>query len=141
MTHWRKFFDYRFIAAEELDGKEVNLTIAAIEWDEVYSREDKKNVRKGSIRFKETTKKLVLNKTNAKKLTELFASGQVESWVGKRVCLYPTSERSFGQMIDVIRIKKCRDNSAELTAPEFKEIQFDNQPETEPAAVEEGGRE
>jgi len=135
MTHWRKYFDYRFIAAEELDGKEVNLTITTIEWDEVYSREDKKNVKKGSIKFKETPKKLVLNKTNAKKLTEIFGSGQVEDWVGKRVCLYPTSERSFGQQIDVIRVKKCRANGAELPAPELKEIEFDNAPE----AVEEGG--
>lgn len=129
MTHWKKYFDYRFISAEELDGKEVILTITGIERDEVYSPTARAKEKKAALKFKETEKLVILNATNARKITEILGSAQVETWFGKRICLYPLAIQAFGQNVDAIRIKKVPASAPKDTpAPEFKQIEFDNPP-------------
>lgn len=127
MTHWKKYFDYRFISAEELDGKEVIMTIAGIDRDEVYSQSNRAKEKKATLSFKETDKKIVLNKTNAKKITEVLGTPHVEKWIGQKITLYPTSVQGFGSNVDAIRIKKAP-AGAVASKPELKQIEFDNQP-------------
>jgi hypothetical protein len=87
--HWKKFFSYKFIAAEELDGKEITLTIIGVTTDEVYSPTARAKEKKAALKFKETDKMVILNATNARKITEILGSPQVETWTGKRITLYP----------------------------------------------------
>lgn len=135
MTHWKKFFDYRFISAEELDGKEVVLTIAGIDKDEVYSPTERAKEKKAALKFKETTKMLILNATNARKITEILGTPQVEKWVGQQICLFPVAIQAFGQNVEATRIKKAP-NGAVAKVPEFKQIEFDDLT----VEVEEGGQ-
>lgn len=138
MTHWRKYYDYRFICGEELDGKEVVLTITGIDKEEVYSPTNKGKEKKPALKFKETTKMLILNVTNARMISTVLGSPQIESWIGHRICLYPVAIQAFGTTTEAIRVKKVPANAPkDIPAPEFKEIEFDNKPQM----VEEGGRE
>ena len=130
MTHWKKFFDYRFISAEELDGKEVILTIAGVTTDEVYSQSARAKEKKAALKFKETDKMVILNATNARAITTILGTPQVENWTGKRICLYPVAIQAFGQNVEAIRIKKVPASApATTTAPALKQIEFDNVPE------------
>jgi len=127
MTHWKKFFSYKFISAEELDGKEVILTIAEITTDEVYSQSARAKEKKAALKFRETDKMVILNATNARKITEIMGTPQVENWIGKRICLYPLAIQAFGQNVDAIRIKNVPASSPKETpVPEFKQIVFDD---------------
>lgn len=132
MTHWKRYFDYRFISAEELDGKEVILTISGIERDEVYSVSARAKEKKAALKFKETDKMVILNATNARSITTILGTPQVEQWVGKRICLYPVAIQAFGQNVEAIRIKKVPASASKDTpSPSFKQIQYDNTPAPE----------
>jgi hypothetical protein len=131
--HWKKFFSYRFIAAEELDGKEITLTIIGVTTDEVYSPTARAKEKKAALKFKETDKMVILNATNARKITEILGSPQVETWTGKRITLYPLAIQAFGQNIEAIRIKKA---TGQETVPNLKQIVHDDEPEPETVELE-----
>lgn len=77
----------RFIKAGELLGKQVTLTIASVDLDELEGEKGKKV--KGIITFEKTSKQLVLNRTNGTCLREMFGR-QIPAWVGKRITLFPS---------------------------------------------------
>jgi hypothetical protein len=143
MTHFKKFFNYKFISAEELDGKEVILTIKGIHKDEAYSQKKQAKESVPALEFKETEKMIILNVTNARKISEILGSPQVENWTGKRICLYPVAIQAFGQNVEAIRIKKVPASAPATTPPpQLKQIEYDNEPElaTSDVAELEGGQ-
>lgn len=79
-----------FIAAGDLDGREVTLTVERVADKNTVKREDKTLIDKAILYFKETPRGLVLGKTNAKRL-QLAHGNVMEKWVGKNVTLYPTT--------------------------------------------------
>lgn len=87
----------RFIKAGELKGKQVTLTIADVDIDELEG--DKGKQMKGIISFKETQKQLVLNKTNGLCIRAMFGR-KLFDWAGKRLTIFPGK---WGQD-DAIRI-------------------------------------
>lgn len=101
---WRKLFDYRFIAGEDLEDKEVKLTIKEIRKEEVNTQAGKE--MKPSIIFKETTKMVVMNKTNAKRLEIELGSNDIDDWIGKKITLYAEKINAFGQETLAVRVKK-----------------------------------
>lgn len=103
-THWKKLFDYRYLSAEELQ-KDVVLTIKEIKRDEeMFNQADQSMVKKPVVYFKETTKGVVLNPTNAKGISKALGTAYQEDWVGKKVKLYPAMVRAFGENVLAIRI-------------------------------------
>jgi hypothetical protein len=48
---------------------------------------------------------MVLNKTNANKITEIAGSALTEEWHGNAVVLYPTETEFAGETVDCIRVK------------------------------------
>jgi hypothetical protein len=122
MTHFKKFFDHRFISAEELDNREVILTISEVKKEEVFNMREQDKEMKAAIKFKETDKMMVLNVTNAKSIATILGTPHVEQWIGQRICLYPTAVRVGREMVSGIRIKKVPATAPKETpAPEFKE--------------------
>ena len=64
-----------------------------------------KREMKAVLYFVGKDKGLVLNKTNANKITELSGSGITEEWHGVKVRLYATETQFGGDTVDCIRIK------------------------------------
>lgn len=83
---WDELYPGRFIKAADLKGKNVTLTIASVDLEELEG--DKGKQIKGVVGFEKTEKQLALNKTNGICLKEMFGK-KVQSWVGKRVTLMP----------------------------------------------------
>ena len=86
------------IKAQDLKGREVTLTIngfQAVDFDE-----GKKLV----LSFAETEKTLVCNKTNGTTIGQLYGSN-VDSWIGKRITLFPTQTDWAGSQVACIRVK------------------------------------
>jgi len=82
-----QLFPGRFLKAGEFGGKDVTLTVSAIELEELP--QDKGGDRtRGIISFERTKKKLVLNRTNGECLKAMFGR-DTGAWIGKRVTLYP----------------------------------------------------
>lgn len=111
-------FPTEYVAAIEFRGKDVSLTIAGIKKEQLQIRGGKKE-EKPVLLFKETKKKLVLNKTNASTIADMYGTA-AEQWVGKKVTLYPTRTQCGRDTVDCIRIRDSRPK-AETAPHEFEE--------------------
>ncbi len=77
----------RFLHSQEFKGKDVTLTIARIEMEELEDENNKKKM-KGVISFQESPKLLVINRTNSDCLKGMFGR-ETDAWIGKRITFYP----------------------------------------------------
>jgi len=102
-THWRTVAGKEYLVGEELNGKEVTLTIEKVELTEI--RNQKGVETKPVAFFVGTTKRLVLNVTNMKAIARALGSGYIEDWQNKKITLIPQSGRFFGVNQEVIRVK------------------------------------
>jgi hypothetical protein len=105
-----QLFPNRFLKAGEFKGKDVTLTVAAVDVEELEG--DKGKQVKGIITFKETKKQLVLNKTNGLCLRGMFGR-DTGAWVGKRVTFWP-APIDFGDAEIAIRVRGSPDLEADL---------------------------
>jgi hypothetical protein len=100
-----QLFPNRFLKAGEFKGKDVTLTIAGVEIEELEG--DKGKQTRGIIAFRETKKALVLNKTNGLCLRGMFGR-DTGGWVGKRVTFFP-APIDFGDAEIAIRVRGSPD--------------------------------
>jgi hypothetical protein len=56
------------------------------------------------LKFKETDKDLILNKTNADTLTKMFESDDTDDWNGRKIKLYATDVSYQGKAMRGIRV-------------------------------------
>lgn len=116
MADWRKFFDKEFLYAYDFDGgRDVTLTIDKVAGGELKG-ENGKTDKKPIVTFRETKKKLALNKTNGSTIASLYGN-DVEKWVGKRITLYPTTTTFGRQTVECIRVRPKVPNGKSAAPP------------------------
>lgn len=103
MADYRSFFDRNWIAAFELAGQDVTLTIARAEGVTVQSAGGSAE-RKVGLHFQETTKGMVCNTTNGGIIASMYG-GDVDGWIGKRITIFPTVTQMGREMKDCIRVR------------------------------------
>lgn len=96
-------FPSKYVKAGDLNGKTVTLTIAKLVVEELGHGAEKE--RKPILYFQKATKGLVLNRTNAMTIANLYGD-EADEWTGKRISIYPTKVRAFGTMQDAIRVRE-----------------------------------
>jgi len=96
-------FPSKFVKAADLNGKTPTLTIKEVKTERLGHGNDAEN--KPVLYFKNATKGLVLNRTNAVAIANLYGD-EMDDWGGERITLYATTIRAFGKLQDVIRIKE-----------------------------------
>ena len=77
----------RFLKSGEFKGRDVTLTMTGVELEDLPQDKGGDKAR-GIISFRETKKKLVLNRTNGEALKALFGR-ETDDWIDKKVTLYP----------------------------------------------------
>lgn len=82
-------FPSEYLNEADLKGKDVSLTISKV-WKDDLPIEGGAKRKSVVIAFEKTTKKLVLNKTNAATVVGLHGR-EANDWVGKKITLYPTT--------------------------------------------------
>ena len=95
------YFPSKYLKASDLKGREPVLTIKGVIREEVGQKREMKPI----LYFKEAQKGLVLNKTNAGRVTQIAGSGIIDEWKGVQVKLYATEVEFQGDTVDAIRIK------------------------------------
>jgi hypothetical protein len=104
-SHWRLLFPSDYLAAASFRGMDVTLTIKSVSVKELQlpGRDEKKQ---GVIlTFEETTKKIVLNKTNATTIAKLYGAFTA-AWIGKPVTFFPTTCRvGKDPKVECIRVR------------------------------------
>ena len=104
MPHWRKMFDERFVGSWDFDGKEsFTATISGVKVEEMADQNGTK-LHKPVVYFEKAKKGLVLNKTNAKTIAELYGN-KTEQWKGKAIVLFATTCEAFGKQVECVRVR------------------------------------
>lgn len=120
MAHILELFDpSKYVAAHELRGRDVTVTIKAVRGQIVEGEGNRKNKRP-VLEFANASKPMVLNKTNAKILIQLYGADYTK-WAGKRVTLYPTTTSMAGATVDCIRIRPRKPGADTQDSPPIVE--------------------
>lgn len=105
-------FPSNYLKASDLQGRQAVVTIDRVEFEAVGREREMKAV----VYFTGKQKGMVLNKTNAKKITEITQSALTEEWPGHAIVIYPTETEFGGETVECVRIKPV----AKLPAPRPK---------------------
>ena len=102
--HVDLMFPSRYLRAADFEGKTLTLTISEVVKDKVQMATGQKT-EKYIIRFRETDKELILNKTNAKAVARVLSEPKAVNWPGERITLKPTTCEAFGEIVACIRVE------------------------------------
>jgi len=117
-----EFHPSRYLKAADVgDNEDFIVTIRDVKKEMIGAGADQS--LKPCLRFHETTKLLVLNKTNVNTLMKLYGN-ETDDWVGMKVALYVTEVQFQSDMVPSIRIRSrvpavtaVRSNAAPQTRP------------------------
>jgi hypothetical protein len=88
----------KFLRCADLNGRPMRVTIAGIK------REDLGDGPKVVLSFADGEKQLILNKTNARAIAQLYGD-ETRGWSGKEITLIPTQVDFKGDLVDAIRVR------------------------------------
>lgn len=94
-------FPSDFLKVEDLQGKNVPVTIASAKIDDIGQGQNRE--RKIIISLVGKSKKFVCNKTNAKVIAGLYGD-QIEGWANQRITLCPREVEFQGNMVMALRV-------------------------------------
>ncbi len=94
-------FRSKFLKAADLGGKAVRLKITNIEIEQVGKEKEMRPV----LSFNGTDKTLVLNKTNANRISMAYGR-ETDEWIGKNIEAYPEMVEYQGRMTEAIRVRE-----------------------------------
>src|SRR5262245_59123705 len=101
MPNINDYFPSKYLKASDLKGREPVLVIKTTKYEPVGQARQMKAV----VYFERVEKGLVLNKTNANRITQISGSGVTEEWVGVSIKLFATQVEFQGELTDAIRIR------------------------------------
>ena len=122
MPHWKKHFNYKYTGAYEmLPGEEKTLTLLRLADELVKNEKGEENLCFVGY-FKEVEKPLIINKVNSKAIGKLYGPLD-ENWIDKQITFFVKTERTFGEMVDVIRVRPVIPSVAKSDyAPQFAQL-------------------
>ena len=118
-THWKKLHNPDYLGAYSLDeGKDLMVEIIKVMREMVPDPNGK--TQECTVAHLKDQKPLILNVTNCKMIAKIYDTPYIEDWVGKKITLYMTKVKAFGEMVEALRIREGKPKKPELT-PETEE--------------------
>ena len=106
-THWKKLNNPNYIGAYSLmdsgEAKDLTVTIEKVVQESVSGPDGKKE--DCIVAYLKGHKPMILNATNSKIITALYQSPFIEDWAGKKITLYVSIVRAFGEEVEALRIR------------------------------------
>jgi hypothetical protein len=117
----------RFLTAEDLNGKDIAVTIASVELEDIGQGHDKS--KKLVISMTGKKKAFVVNKTNAGTIAKVLGTDETEEWVDRQIIIGPREVEFQGNMVWSIRVSlKKPATAAAKPAPAAPADDFDDVP-------------
>lgn len=107
MANINDAFPSNYLKASDLKGGQPVVTIDRVEFEPVGQQKEMKPI----LYFEGKEKGLVLNKTNAKNITNLVGSAETEEWTGFAIRLYSAHVEFQGDTVEAIRVKAAPPNT------------------------------
>jgi len=105
-------FPSKYLSSDDLDGREIKLTIGRIELEEIGRDRDKKPV----IYFTKAKKGMVLNKTNARAIAAAYGD-EMTQWEDREIILFSMKVQFGDEIVDGIRVRIPQAAPAPKPAP------------------------
>lgn len=106
-THFRKLRNPSYIGSYELmtggEPKDMVVEITNVTKEHVQNGDKKEEAM---LVYLKNQKPMIINSTNAKAITTALGSPYIEDWVGKRITLYVSRIKAFGDWHDALRVRK-----------------------------------
>jgi hypothetical protein len=93
-------FPSKYLSSEDLEGREIRVTIARVEIEEVGRDRDKKPI----LYFTKAKKGMVLNKTNAKMIKAAYGNN-TDEWEDREIIIFSMKVQFGDEIVDGIRVK------------------------------------
>lgn len=105
-THWKKLHNPDYLGAYSFEsGKDIIGTIKTVKVETVIGADNRKE-ECSVIHFYENIKPFVLNVTNSKTITKIYKTPYIEEWVDKKIQMYATEVKAFGELVECVRIRQ-----------------------------------
>jgi len=101
-THWKKLVNPDYIGAYCIEEDTV-VKIVSVGQEEVKGENGKKDFC--TVARLENMKPFIINRTNAKTITQIVGSPYIEDWVGHSITVYPTTTKVKGDVVECLRIR------------------------------------
>lgn len=102
-THWKRLINPDYIGAYALNPDEdLTVTIDYVQREQVMGIDGKKE--ECTVAHLKGQKPLILNVTNSKSINKLYGP-YIEDWAGKKITLYASTTRAFGEIVECLRIR------------------------------------
>lgn len=115
------------IKAADLQNRTVTVTIASVELKEFSGQDGKPAQKKLLIKFANTQKALVCNKTNAKAIAFLWGS-ETAGWIGRKIALKPEMVSFKGEPTLAVRVQPAAASAPAARAPTPRAVLPPNDP-------------
>ena len=93
------------LKASDLQGRSFTLTMGDVKMGEIG--DDKKPI----LHFQDAEKPLVLNKTNANTIAEVYGT-ETNNWFGQKIEIYPSETDYQGKRVPCIRVRRPMQQAA-----------------------------
>jgi len=112
-THWKKLTNPDYLGAYSIEnGSDLIATIKSVALENVTGADGKKE-QCTVIRFVEDLKPFICNRTNAKTISKIYDTPYIEDWANKKIQLYATTVKAFGEQVEALRIRTFAPKSEE----------------------------
>lgn len=102
-THWKRLINPDYIGAYALNPDEdLTVTIDYVQREQVMGTDGKKE--ECTVAHLKGHKPLILNVTNSKSINKLYGP-YIEDWAGKKITLYASTTKAFGDIVECLRIR------------------------------------
>lgn len=107
-THWKKLNNPDYIGAYELMGvcDELIVKIKEVKQVKVKGSDGKKELC--TVAYLYNQKPFIVNSTNAKTITNIYATPFIEDWKDKEIVLFVAQIKAFGDIVDALRVKPIK---------------------------------
>jgi hypothetical protein len=91
-------FPSKWLKAADLHGRKIGVTIDSVEMSNIGDED------KLIVYFKDKSKGLILNVTNANMIAEIAGTDETDNWRGVQIALYSTKVDFSGRRVDAVRV-------------------------------------
>ncbi len=100
-------FPRKYANGADLNGNNVNVTIDLMAVEKLSPHPGQPPMDRFVLYFKETQKGVILSRTLAEQIATILQSDDTDSWIGRKITLYPQQMTVAGKNRIAIRAKKA----------------------------------
>lgn len=106
-THWKALHNSDYIGSYTLmqsgQPEDMTVKIISVAMQPVTGQDGK--IDQCIVAQLEGQKPFIINATNAKTISKMYASPFIEDWIGKSITLFVSKVKVSGEMIDALRVR------------------------------------